>query len=98
VSHARAPDFEVRVSLRAADGTVAGPIRLCWDQQPAAAAFLDTLTRLALTAKGCGHTLRIEAPNAVTALLTLTGLGTPHGPIDAGSGGDRIREGEPGKQ
>ncbi len=87
------------MSLRAADGTVAEPIRLRWDQQPAAAAFLDRLTRLALTAKGRGHTLRIdEAPNAVTALLTLTGLGTPHGPIEPGSDGDRIREGEPGKQ
>lgn len=87
VTPARAPDLEVRVSLRAADGTVAEQIRLCWDQQPAAAALLDTLTRLALAAKGCGHTLRIdEAPNAVTALLPLTGLGTPHGPVDAGSG------------
>ena len=98
VNRVRVPELEVRVSLRAADGVVAERIRLRWDQQPSAAAVVNTLTRLALKVKARGHELGIDqAPGELIALLGLTGLSTPHGPIVAGSGGDRVREAERGE-
>lgn len=68
--------LEVRVSLRAPDGTVRSRERWCWTRSPSAGEVLSRLAHMALAARRAGLTLHVEdAPDAVRLLIASQGLG-----------------------